>query len=109
MASFLTEELSHRINRLRDDQARTNAGFELRIKELEAENKDIRNRLAVLTRLLISRQLATAEEIASALAAASAVPASTAPVLTTSTSTTEDSAALTETPAAASADSIEPR
>lgn len=75
MSSFLTEEISHRLNWLRDDQGRTNAGFETRIKELEAENKDIRNRLMVLTRLLIARQIATAEEIAAALTAAALPPA----------------------------------
>lgn len=74
MSSFLTEEISHRLNWLRDDQGRTNAGFETRIKELEAENKDIRNRLMVLTRLLIARQIATAEEIAAALTAAAVPP-----------------------------------
>lgn len=71
MAGFMTEELSHRLNWLRDEQSRTNVSVETRLKELEAENKEIRNRLTVLTRLLISRQIATAEEIASALTAIS--------------------------------------
>ena len=73
--SFMTEELGHRLNWLRDEQTRTNANFEIRIKALEAENKDIRNRLMVLTRLLIAKQVASAEEIAMALAAISAPPA----------------------------------
>ena len=74
--SFMTEELNHRLNWLRDEQARTNANFESRIKALEAENTDVRNRLMVLTRLLIARQIASAEEIATALSAMStpAVP-----------------------------------
>ena len=70
--SFMTEELNHRLNWLRDEQARTNANLESRIKVLEAENTDVRNRLMVLTRLLIARQIASAEEIAMALAAMSA-------------------------------------
>lgn len=82
MSSFLTEEISHRLNWLRDDQGRTNAGFETRIKELEAENKDIRSRLMVLTRLLIARQIATAEEIAAALTAATAPPMDSEPTST---------------------------
>ncbi|MFO1045085.1 MAG: hypothetical protein U0941_25195 [Planctomycetaceae bacterium] len=65
----MTEELSHRLNWLRDEQSRTNASVETRLKELEADNKEIRNRLTVLTRLLISKQIATAEEIATALTA----------------------------------------
>lgn len=69
--SFMTEELNHRLNWLRDEQARTNAGLESRIKALEAENTDVRNRLMVLTRLLIARQIASAEEIATALSAMS--------------------------------------
>lgn len=69
MAGFMTEELSHRLNWLRDEQSRTNASVETRLKELEADNKEIRNRLTVLTRLLISKQIATAEEIATALTA----------------------------------------
>lgn len=77
MSSFLTEELGHRLTWLRDEQARTNSSLEVRIKALEAENADIRNRLTVLTRLLIARQIASAEEIAMALAAASS--AATAP------------------------------
>ena len=72
--SFLTEELAHRLNWMRDEQARTNANVESRIKSLEAENKDVRNRLMVLTRLLIAKQVASAEEIAMALAAISAPP-----------------------------------
>jgi hypothetical protein len=78
MSSFLTEELGHRLNWLRDEQSRTNASLEGRIKTLETENLDIRNRLTVLTRLLIARQIASAEEIAMALAAASMPAASTA-------------------------------
>lgn len=74
MSNFLIEELSHRVNRIRDDQARTNTSLETRIKELQDENKEVRNRLTVLTRLLISRQIATAEEIATALAASLAPP-----------------------------------
>jgi len=77
MSSFLTEEISHRLNWLRDDQSRTNLAVETRLRELEAENKDIRNRLMVLTRLLIARQIATAEEIAAALTAASTPPVET--------------------------------
>ena len=69
--SFLAEELGHRLNWLRDEQTRTNASVEERLKELEAENLKIRNRLMVLTRLLIAKQIATAEEIATALAASS--------------------------------------
>lgn len=67
MAGFMAEELSHRLNWMRDEQSRTNASVETRLKELEADNKEIRNRLTVLTRLLISKQIATAEEIATAL------------------------------------------
>ncbi|HVW02525.1 MAG TPA: hypothetical protein VHB77_19370 [Planctomycetaceae bacterium] len=67
--SFQQEELSQRVNRLRDDQTRANALFEQRFRALEAENVELRNRLTVLTRLLISRQIASAEEIAAALAA----------------------------------------
>ena len=74
MSNFLIEELSHRVNRIRDDQARTNTSLETRIKELQDENKEVRNRLTVLTRLLIARQIATAEEIATALAASLAPP-----------------------------------
>lgn len=76
MAGFMAEELSHRLNWMRDEQSRTNASVETRLKELEADNKEIRNRLTVLTRLLISKQIATAEEIAMALTAIStpAVP-----------------------------------
>jgi hypothetical protein len=74
MSNFLIEELSHRINRIRDDQARTNTSLESRIKELQDENKEVRNRLTVLTRLLIARQIATAEESATALAASLAPP-----------------------------------
>ena len=70
--SFMTEELNHRLNWLRDEQARTNANLESRIKALEAKNTDVRNRLMVLTRLLIARQIASAEEIATALSAMSA-------------------------------------
>jgi hypothetical protein len=80
MAGFMAEELSHRLNWMRDEQTRTNASVETRLKELEADNKEIRNRLTVLTRLLISRQIATAEEIATALTAIStpAEPSETA-------------------------------
>ena len=67
--SYQQEELSQRVNRLRDDQARANSLFERRLQTLEAENVELRNRLTVLTRLLISRQIASAEEIATALAA----------------------------------------
>ncbi|MBS0201860.1 MAG: hypothetical protein JSS49_03110 [Planctomycetes bacterium] len=74
MSNFLIEELSHRVNRIRDDQARLNTSLEARIKELETENKEVRSRLMVLTRLLISRQIATAEEIATALAASLVPP-----------------------------------
>lgn len=77
MSNFLIEELSHRVNRIRDDQARLNTSLETRIKELQAENKEVRNRLTVLTRLLIARQIATAEEIATALAASLAPPPKT--------------------------------
>ena len=67
--SYQQEELSQRVNRLRDDQTRANALFERRFQALEAENVELRNRLTVLTRLLISRQIASAEEIAASLAA----------------------------------------
>ena len=67
--SYQQEELSQRVNRLRDDQTRANSLFERRIQALEAENVELRNRLTVLTRLLISRQIASAEEIATSLAA----------------------------------------
>ena len=76
MAGFMAEELSHRLNWMRDEQSHTNASVETRLKELEADNKEIRNRLTVLTRLLISRQIATAEEIATALTAISTPAAS---------------------------------
>lgn len=68
--SSMSEELNHRLGWMRDEQARTNASFETRIKELQGECADLRLRLTVLTRLLISKQVATAEEIAAALAAA---------------------------------------
>jgi hypothetical protein len=68
MANFMSEELGHRLNWLRDEQARTNASVETRLKELEAANTDLRQRITVLTRLLISKQIAPAEEIAMLLA-----------------------------------------
>ena len=77
--SFMTEELNHRLSWLRDEQSRTNASIEARLRALEAENKDVRNRLTVLTRLLIARQIASAEEIATALAAIAAPPANPEP------------------------------
>lgn len=74
MPNFMAEELVHRFNWLRDEQARTNASVETRLKALEADNADLRQRFTVLTRLMISKQLASAEEIAMLLAAA-ATPA----------------------------------
>lgn len=69
------EELGYRMTWMRDEQSRTNSAVEARLRGLEEDNKDVRNRLMVLTRMLISKQLASAEEIAMALAAASAPPA----------------------------------
>ncbi len=68
MANFMSEELGHRLNWLRDEQARTNVSVETRLKALEADNADLRQRLTVLTRLLIAKQIAPAEEIAMLLA-----------------------------------------
>lgn len=79
MANFMSEELGHRLNWLRDEQARTNAAVETRLRELEADNIDLRQRLTVLTRLLIAKQIAPAEEIAMLLANA-ATPGEPAPV-----------------------------
>lgn len=95
MSSFLTEELAHRLNWLRDEQSRTNANFESRVQALETDNLDIRNRLTVLTRLLIARQIASAEEIAMALAAASMLAPSTAVPVDT---VLDDASATEETP-----------
>lgn len=67
--SFLLQDLSQRLNYLRDDHARTNAALEARLKAQEDALAELRRRLSVLTRLLISRQIATAEEIAAAFAA----------------------------------------
>lgn len=82
MANFMSEELGHRLNWLRDEQARTNASVETRLKELEADNTDLRQRITVLTRLLIAKQIAPAEEIAMLLANA-ATPNDTAAKETT--------------------------
>jgi hypothetical protein len=79
MANFMSEELGHRLNWLRDEQARTNIAVETRLKALEADNTDLRQRLTVLTRLLISKQIAPAEEIAMLLANAAA-PTEAAPL-----------------------------
>lgn len=79
MANFMSEELGHRLNWLRDEQARTNASVETRLKALEADNVDLRQRLTVLTRLLIAKQIAPAEEIAMLLANA-ATPSEAAPM-----------------------------
>ncbi|HEY4262720.1 MAG TPA: hypothetical protein VGM98_21350 [Schlesneria sp.] len=79
MANFMSEELGHRLNWLRDEQARTNVSVETRLKELEADNADLRQRLTVLTRLLIAKQIAPAEEIAMLLANA-ATPSEAAPM-----------------------------
>jgi hypothetical protein len=79
MANFMSEELGHRLNWLRDEQARTNVSVETRLKALEADNTDLRQRLTVLTRLLIAKQIAPAEEIAMLLANA-ATPGEPAPV-----------------------------
>ncbi len=78
MANFMSEELGHRLNWLRDEQARTNVAVETRLKELAADNADLRQRLTVLTRLLIAKQIAPAEEIAMLLANA-ATPSEAAP------------------------------
>lgn len=67
-----TEEIRQRLTWFKDEQSRTNSAIESRVKSLEAESHDLRNRIAVLTRLIISRQIATAEEIATALASMSA-------------------------------------
>lgn len=79
MANFISEELGHRLNWLRDEQARTNLAVETRLKALEADNIDLRQRVTVLTRLLIAKQVAPAEEIAMLLANAAA-PIETAPI-----------------------------
>ena len=67
MSSFLNEETRQRFNQFRDAQTRTNAGFEERMRQLETENVNLRNRIGVLTRILIAKQIASAEEIANAL------------------------------------------
>lgn len=77
--SGMSEDLIYRLNWMRDEQSRVNAGLDVRIRALEDENKDVRNRLTVLTRLLIAKNFASAEEIATALAAASAPPVEPAP------------------------------
>lgn len=89
MANFMAEELVHRLNWMRDEQARTNASVETRLKALEADNADLRQRFTVLTRLMISKQLASAEEIAMLLAAA-ATPAAEPVAPEPAAPTTED-------------------
>lgn len=74
MSNFLNEETRQRVNRLRDEFSRSNSVFEQRIRQLAADNAELRNRLSVLTRILISKQIATAEEIATALADAARPP-----------------------------------
>lgn len=83
--SFTSEEFNNRLSWMRDQQSRTNSAVESRLVALEAENKDLRNRLTVLTRLLIARQIATAEEIATALAATSAPAPAQVPLTDTET------------------------
>lgn len=68
MTSFITEELSHRVNRFRDDQVRTNTDIDRRLQSLEDANAELKHRLGVLTRLLIAKQVFSAAEIASVLA-----------------------------------------
>jgi hypothetical protein len=105
MSGFITEELSQRVNRIRDDQARVNASSEIRFKVLEAEARELRNRLNVLTRLLISRQIATAEEIATALAAALAPPPAATPETSPPATTPTTTEAATPTDASAGTES----
>ena len=68
MSSLITEELSQRINRSRDDQSRVNVELGRRIQTLEEENQELKHRLAVLTRVLIANRVFSAAEIATALA-----------------------------------------
>ena len=79
----MTEDIVYRLNWMRDEQSRTNLAIDGRLKMLEDENKDIRARLTVLTRLLIAKQVASAEEIATALAAAIAPPVTVDPSMAT--------------------------
>jgi hypothetical protein len=67
MSSLITEELSHRVNRVRDDQARVNGELVLRLKALEEANAELKHRFSVLTRMLIAKQICSAAEIAAAL------------------------------------------
>jgi hypothetical protein len=79
MSGFLSDELRQRVNRLRDELTRNASQADERIRRLESENVELRNRLSVLTRILISKQIATAEEIATALT--EAARAVTAPAI----------------------------
>ena len=67
MSTLITEELSQRVNRVRDDQARVNLELAHRLKTLEEANAELKHRLSVLTRLLIAKQIFSAAEIAAAL------------------------------------------
>ena len=74
MSGFLNDDLRQRVNRLRDELSRGNTAIELRLRQMEADNLHLRDRLSVLTRLLISKQIVTAEEIATALTELSRPP-----------------------------------
>jgi hypothetical protein len=67
MLNLVTDELSRRVNRFRDDHERSTAKLLLRLDQLEAEVSQLRSRASVMQRLLISKNLLTAEEIAIAL------------------------------------------
>jgi len=68
MVNLVTDELSRRINRVKDDQERIIARLQKQVQQLQAEVSQLRSRSSVITRILISKNLLTAEEIAAALA-----------------------------------------
>lgn len=78
MPDFITEELSYRVNRIRDEQAHWNRQTQQRLTAIEDELRDLKTRIGALVRLLIAKQQFTAAEFATLVAEAQPAPAAEA-------------------------------